>query len=407
MATGTSRVMGLFPRDAQVDSIFYKLLTANDDSGRHGVLIPVDAYEFFPPIPAFDPDAAQNYLVPITTVWRDGEEWVERDSNFAHYHRYPERRITSLYPPAVNVVDPVRLLVVGRDGAGRYFAAVLTPGQEAFEAAVAELAIPAASWSPGGAQGIIAPADLRVAGTSTVFDRLLDLLVEVAAKGYVPTMRAGDTGVGYTLETLLEIDANVRMDADFHGIELKSSRSRDPVDRRPAAREHVTLFAKTPVWEPVGSRENLLNRHGYYDENGRWGLYTSIYAGHPNRLGWSLSRQDQAERLTADRGGLPQVYWSYPVLAKRLREKHTETVFVTAHAVRRDGIEQFHYDEILHCKGASLANLLGLIDERGVFHDFAMHRLPNGTARDHGFLFRTTMNNVPRLFTTVEGRRLF
>ena len=275
----------MFPADARVDSIFYKLLTTNDDSGRHGVLIPTDAYDFFPAIPGFDPDAGQNYLVPITTTWRDGEQWVERESNFAHYHRYPERRITSLHPSTVNVDEPIRLLVLGRTGTRSYCAAVITPRDAGFEAIATELGIPAASRVPGGAQGIVRPADLRVGGARTVFDRLLDLLVGVAGQGYVPSMRAGDTGVGYTLETLLQIQANVRMDADFHGIELKATRSREPVERRRPPRESVTLFAKTPEWDPVGSRQNLLDRHGYYDANGRWGLYMSIFAGHPNPPG--------------------------------------------------------------------------------------------------------------------------
>ena len=35
--------------------VFAKVLTRNDDSGRHGVLIPSDAYSYFPNLPIPDP----------------------------------------------------------------------------------------------------------------------------------------------------------------------------------------------------------------------------------------------------------------------------------------------------------------------------------------------------------------
>ena len=35
--------------------IFAKILTTNDDAGRHGVLIPTESYSFFPELPIPDP----------------------------------------------------------------------------------------------------------------------------------------------------------------------------------------------------------------------------------------------------------------------------------------------------------------------------------------------------------------
>ena len=42
--------------------------------------------------------------------------------------------------------------------------------------------------------------------------------------GFVPTMRAGNTGIGYTLETLFGIAENNIRTPDFGEIELKSQR---------------------------------------------------------------------------------------------------------------------------------------------------------------------------------------
>ena len=51
-------------------------------------------------------------------------------------------------------------------------------------------------------------------------------LKEISSKGYIKTLRAGDTGVGFTLESLLDIPANSNKSPDFKGIEIKSSRKK-------------------------------------------------------------------------------------------------------------------------------------------------------------------------------------
>jgi len=55
---------------------------------------------------------------------------------------------------------------------------------------------------------------------------LTEKLRQICARSFIRTMRGNDTGVGYTLETLLGIAANSNRRPDFHGIEIKSARSR-------------------------------------------------------------------------------------------------------------------------------------------------------------------------------------
>ena len=42
--------------------------------------------------------------------------------------------------------------------------------------------------------------------------------------GFIQTMRPGDTGIGYTFESLLGIPANSATTPDFKGIEIKTKR---------------------------------------------------------------------------------------------------------------------------------------------------------------------------------------
>ena len=59
---------------------------------------------------------------------------------------------------------------------------------------------------------------------SEVAEELLTKLKKISSHGFVPSTRAGDTGVGKTLEDLLDINANSSKKPDYKGIEIKASR---------------------------------------------------------------------------------------------------------------------------------------------------------------------------------------
>ena len=54
---------------------------------------------------------------------------------------------------------------------------------------------------------------------------LKDKLSEINQKGYIVSLRKGNTGVGYTLETLLGLKENNLKTPDFGDVELKSQRN--------------------------------------------------------------------------------------------------------------------------------------------------------------------------------------
>lgn len=98
----------------KIDDVFCKVLTPNDDSGRHGVLIPVFAYRLFPSFIDFDPSSETNYETDIVTYWNESAGWSEKRSKWKHYHRYPERRMTSLSPELLNNKQEGSLIIVGK-----------------------------------------------------------------------------------------------------------------------------------------------------------------------------------------------------------------------------------------------------------------------------------------------------
>src|SRR5688500_3633901 len=77
--------------------VFAKVLTANDDSGRHGVLIPMDAYSYFPHLDIPDPTKNATGYFPAF----DAATGTEKTLAYKYYQRYPERRVTRL-PGVIN-----------------------------------------------------------------------------------------------------------------------------------------------------------------------------------------------------------------------------------------------------------------------------------------------------------------
>jgi len=240
----------------------------------------------------------------------------------------------------------------------------------------------------------------RATSPSDAADELLTLLKGVSRRGFITTLRGGDTGVGYTLETMLGIAANSRQAPDFKGIEIKAKRSRIG-----GSGNRSTLFSKVPNWRlsPVGNALSLLQTRGYFDTDGRHSLYHTLKATGPNSLGLALE-------IDAERDWLKQVHhdpytqkithdttWEIPVLKRDLAAKHRETFWVRAACRGKGADEQFHYVEVQHTRKALAANLPALIDAGVITVDYAMH-LKEKRVRDHGYLFKIHPNNLGALF---------
>lgn len=398
--------MNLFHNPELIDDVFCKLLTANDDSGRHGVLIPVHAYRLFPNFKNFVPNVAQNYEEDIITYWDESNGRSTKKSKWKHYHRYPERRMTSLSPELLNNKVADSLIVVGKyRDRFEYECFVIEPTDPRYTE-IGELFDLGQENGRFIGSAIIPFSAFEDDGENdAAIEELVEKIKTIRSQGFVQTLRAGDTGIGFTLETLLGIAANSSKDPDYNGIEIKCSRSAQPKEKRKSATGKQTLFTLVPQWGNAGSRKGLVEKHGYEDhERERKALYCTIKVV-PNNLGWSLEIADEEQRIYVCKDGERIVYYALTDLQDALESKHRETIFVTAHARKNnDGTEEFHYDSVLHCQEVSFEEFLMLIRENLIGLDFAIH-LKDGKARDHGFLWRIENKKyVPRLFKYVQER---
>lgn len=243
-----------------------------------------------------------------------------------------------------------------------------------------------------------------VAAIERSVEKLLEMMREIGKMGFVDSLRPGDTGIGFTLETLLGIEANSSTAPDFEGIEIKASRMK----KSGRQGNRVNLFSQVPNWK-ISSLSNgleILDRHGYRDTGGRLQLYCTV-SSDPNPQGLFLTL-NESEGLLENLccrpiPNEPVVAWELDKLRARLVEKHSQTFWVKAKTQKNSaGIEQFHYIEVEHTQAPLVGNFEPLVEMGAITMDYVLHeeKGPSGgrKARDHGYLFKIHPENFDLLF---------
>lgn len=240
---------------------------------------------------------------------------------------------------------------------------------------------------------------------------LINKLELISAKGFIDTLRSGDTGVGMTLETLLGIEANSNRAPDYFGIEIKAKRV---TGRQNRATTRATLFSQVPDWDVSACRNGMaiLNKHGYIDsETKRLQLYCTN-SSTPNPQGLFLRVDENngiLESLKNDNGAIEKVAsWKMENLRTQLEAKHKKTFWVKAKArTSETGTEQFHYFEVDKTESPLSSNLATLIEIGAVTIDYTLSQKATGnSARDHGYLFKIHPANFDLLFPPSKSIKL-
>lgn len=361
--------------------IFAKILTPNDDSGRHGVLIPSDVYSFFPDFVI--PDIAEN-----ATVEFDGFDSLKKSPftlAYKYYQRYPERRITRLNGLINERTQGRRLIVFLRlkldDGSVEYFIdAALESDKNKFAMLVQILFGSEVQLIPG----IFVRKELtaRLFSIDAPLASLLGKFDEVKELGWVDSLRTGDTGIGYTFETMIGVKENNSREADYQGIEIKCKQSKDGNSRG----GKINLFQQVPEWTRKLSGMERLKLIGKRESDGTYSCHSQITAL-PNNLDLRLALKEIDQRIDLLKGSEEIGYWLYNVLQKRLLEKHSRAVFIKANVRTSKDKIQFKYGELVYCERPSIERFIDLVKTRDIVFEFVMAER-SGKARNHGYPWR-------------------
>lgn len=219
---------------------------------------------------------------------------------------------------------------------------------------------------------------------------LRDKLSEIKKMGYVVTKRKGNTGIGYTFESILGVKENNLRFPDLGNIELKCQRIKST--------SLMTMFTfNNSVWKL--EQEELIKQYGYY-KDGRWALYTTA-KNKPNNRGFYVKVEKDAVRFY-HKDGLCPVEWKLAELIEDIKMKLSNVLLVHAESRKSGGQEEFWYKEAYLLIGLIVENFLKHIEDGAIAIDLRMHINKNGSVRNHGTGYRCYRRHWDFCYNSTE-----
>jgi len=227
-------------------------------------------------------------------------------------------------------------------------------------------------------------------------DEVKQRLIEIRDMGYIQTHRAHDTGIGKTLEDLLDIKENNIMLPDIGDIELKAKRAKSA--------SMLTIATATPY--PKGAIGRLFAAYKYLDDEGYYNLHSTIYGSQKNPQDFQLNIA--SDRLIIENTYNIEAYWPLSVFDTVLKSKSNRIllVFAETRGKKNTQEEKFHYTEA-HLlsdlskdkfEAAILTDKLKVDLRIGVFRS----GLKKGKHHDHGTGFRINRRDFLKLYDLYE-----
>ena len=224
-------------------------------------------------------------------------------------------------------------------------------------------------------------------------------LKKIFKKGFIKSLRSNNTGIGYTLETILGIKENNDAEPDFlfenTPIELKSQREHTS--------SNITIFTLEPPRRTKADFMDLklLKKFGYIRE-GRKNLYVTMQMDKFNPQGFKLKLDDSENLLIIHKEA--GIIWTYPIdyiFAKIKKKLSHKVLLVTAESKETEEGEFFHYKKGDLFSEVTEKGFIELIKSNSLVVEFRMHigvKEGREWARNHGTGFRLNLRHLDKLF---------
>lgn len=238
--------------------------------------------------------------------------------------------------------------------------------------------------------------------TSSVSDELLSKMKLISKRGFIKSLRKGDTGVGFTLETLLGIEANSSRNPDYKGIELKSIRQRNPKG---------AFFSMAPDWKKSNlSDKELIEKRGYYTE--KFGPLKTLHQTlstkkNKRNLRLLLEGEDIYGGAEINNVFEKDVYWCMEELQKRITTKHKETFWIDVETKGTGINEEFKYRAITHTSDVDVGVVPILLENEIITLDYLLwekgENWKSYTKKSgYDYLWKIKKKNLDALFKFIK-----
>ena len=218
----------------------------------------------------------------------------------------------------------------------------------------------------------------------------IEKLNNLMKKGWVTSHRAGNTGIGKTLEDLLNIPENNQKIPDLGNAELKSHRK--------GASSLITLLTlDRDVWKI--NTADLIREYGYWDEErSRYAFYHTITSSESNH--GLFSEINNRSLFLMHSSGVALGEWELSAITRAFSEKMPNLVFVLADCRTINNYEEFWYNEAYYLEGVDEEQFMQYLRDETIVLDIRMHLKESGQARNHGTGFRIRAKCLPDLFAS-------
>lgn len=234
-------------------------------------------------------------------------------------------------------------------------------------------------------------------------DEFIKRFNKVKSMGWIKTHRNGQTGIGKTLEDLLDITENNIQGPDFGEYELKSGRKN--------SHSMLTLITKSPDTRSANTKMLLL--YGYssdaYDNDGKV-LHEALNAVSFTTIentGHKLKVTPIDDKIyIEDENGLTDIFWSIDILERRLTKKFgNKFIYVKADSRGKGDNEEFLYETAYLVEGFSSNHIIELIRTGAIYVDLRIGQYHsgknNGKTHDHGTGLRIKEKDQALLFKKI------
>ncbi len=237
---------------------------------------------------------------------------------------------------------------------------------------------------------------------------LRSLFEKVKNRGWIPTLRNGTTGIGYTFETAIGKPEEDFPIPDFNTIEIKT--------RFRNAKKPMTLLNATPDGDYLYPMKRLYDQFGYYTRNNpndkvfyatistqrKWISYNTFFElniDYPNNKLCLLSYTYNGKLVN------PYISWDLDILKEKLYKKLKYLAIVKADCKYINGIQSFYYYSINFYLLRDFNTFLKLIESGTIKVTFMIGvyktGIKKGMMNNHGVGFDIAEEDIEKLFIKI------
>lgn len=224
---------------------------------------------------------------------------------------------------------------------------------------------------------------------------------------WIKTERHGDQSIGNTLEDVMGVKENNRSDADYEGIELKTSRV--------TTSSLLSLFTKSP--SPRGINKHLRDEYGVKDSKTDHNILHTTISGdkfnthvggrafkidvdRENKKLWLVIKDIKTNTIIQDKNHETPIYWSFDALQNVVKKKLDKMALIEAEEKIEKTEHLIKFTNLYLIENFTLDKMIDAIDEGDLAVDIRLGVYASGKnagkKHDHGTAFRIKKDKLKK-----------